>query len=395
MSFIAPALKGLPRRTTRLITCSHVTQQTRTIRAFGYEQVKSLAFSEHGEPDKVLHIQQHSISPTATAGDAVVIRFLASPINPADVNQIQGTYPSKPAFTKDLGSSEPLAVPGNEGVAEVTAVGPGAKDVLKIGDWVIPRKTNFGTWRTHALTSVDQLMRIEDQAGLTPLQVATTTINPSTAFRMLKDFVQLKEGDWFIQNAANSAVGRAAIQLGKLWGYRSINVIRNREEPGLGQLKQELVDLGADVVITDQELGAKDAKDHIASITGDKRPLLGFNAVGGQATLDMSKQMGKGGHIVTYGGMSRKPVTVPTSLLIFKDLHYHGFWLSAWGDSHPGGKKETVESILQLYREGKFKEAPMDEVKWDWDTKADTLIHGVSKIWESHRNKGIFVFGKT
>jgi trans-2-enoyl-CoA reductase len=325
----------------------------------------------------------------------VVIRFLASPINPADVNQIQGTYPSKPAFTKDLGSAQALAVPGNEGVAEVTAVGPGAKDVLSVGDWVIPKRTNFGTWRTHALTKVDDLMRIENKTGLTPLQVATTTINPCTAFRMLKDFVSLKEGDWFIQNAANSAVGRAAIQLGKLWGYRSINVVRHRDQSDLDSLKQDLSSLGADSIITDQELGAKDAKDRIASITGDKRPLLGFNAVGGQASLDMSKQMAKGGHIVTYGGMSRKPVTVPTSLLIFKDLSYHGFWLSAWGDSNPGGKKETVESILQLYREGKFKEAPSDEIKWDWDTKPDTLIQGVNKIWESNRNKGIFVFGKT
>jgi mitochondrial enoyl-[acyl-carrier protein] reductase / trans-2-enoyl-CoA reductase len=373
-----------------------LNQQVRYLRAFGYEQVKALAFTEHGEPDKVLQLHQHSISPTAvTTSNRVAIRFLAAPINPADVNQIQGTYPSKPVFHSDLGSSSPIAIPGNEGVAEVTAVGPDAKSELSVGDWVVPRKTNLGTWRTHALTTADQLLKIENQSGLTAAQVATANVNPCTAFRMLKDFIPLKEGEWFIQNAGNSAVGRAAMQLGKIWGYRSINIVRQRDGEELGKLRQELVDLGADAVVTDKELGAKDAKDHISSITGGAKPRLGFNSVGGQATLDMAKQMGQGGHIVTYGAMSRKPLTIPASFLIFKDLHFDGFWLSAWGDRNPELKKETIESILTLYREGKFKEPPMDEIKWDWDTKLESLIGGVNKIWESNRQKGIFVFGKT
>jgi mitochondrial enoyl-[acyl-carrier protein] reductase / trans-2-enoyl-CoA reductase len=371
-------------------------KQVRYLRAFGYEQVKALAFSEHGEPNKVLTLHQHSISPiAATSGSAVSIRFLASPINPADVNQIQGTYPSKPAFTSDLGSSTPLAIPGNEGVAEVTAVGPDAKRKLAIGNWVIPQATSFGTWRTHALTTADRLLKIEDQSGLTPLQVATVTVNPCTAVRMLKSFVSLKEGEWFIQNAGNSGVGRAAIQLGKAWGYRSINIVRHREGDEMDKMREELVGIGADAVITDQQLGSKDAKDLIESITGGERPRLGLNSIGGQATLDMAKQMEKGGHIVTYGAMSRKPLTIPASLLIFKDLHFDGFWLSAWGDRFPDQKKETIDSILKMYREGKFKEPPVEEVKWDWNTKLESLVAGVDKVWESNRYKGVFVFGKT
>jgi trans-2-enoyl-CoA reductase len=373
-----------------------LNQQVRYIRAFGYEQVKALAFTENGEPDKVLQLHQHSISPTATStSNFVTIRFLASPINPADINQIQGTYPSKPVFHSDLGSASPIAVAGNEGVAEVTAVGPDAKAEINVGDWVIPRQTSFGTWRTHVLTTADQLLKIEDRDGLSAVQVATVTVNPCTAVRMLKDFVSLKEGEWFIQNAGNSAVGRAAIQLGKLWGYRSINVVRHRDEEQLGTLRKELVDLGADAVVTDQQLGAKDAKDYIAAITGGTKPRLGLNAIGGQATLDMAKQMDRGGHIVTYGAMSRKPLTIPASLLIFKDLHFDGFWLSSWGQRNPDLKKETIESILKLYKEGKFKEPPMDEIKWDWGTKHESLITGVNKIWESNRQKGIFVFGET
>lgn len=41
---------------------------------------------------------------------------------------------------------------------------------------------------------------------------ATISVNPGTAYRMLKDFVPLKNGDTVIQNGANSAVGQAVIQ---------------------------------------------------------------------------------------------------------------------------------------------------------------------------------------
>jgi mitochondrial enoyl-[acyl-carrier protein] reductase / trans-2-enoyl-CoA reductase len=370
--------------------------QSRTLRAFGYEQVKALTFPSHGEPASVLQLHQHTLSPSvASTGDEVAIKFLAAPINPADVNQIQGTYPSKPVFRADLGSATPLAVPGNEGVAEVTAVGPDARGQFSVGDWVIPKRTNFGTWRTHAVTTADGLMRIDDKSGLTPTQVATVTVNPCTAVRMLRDFVPLKEGEWFVQNAGNSAVGRAAVQLGREWGLRSISVVRHREGQEMDKLRQELVELGADAVISDKELAAKDVKEHIEAITGGERPRLGLNAIGGQATLDMAKQMEKGGHIVTYGAMSRKPLTIPASLLIFKDLHFDGFWLSAWSDQNPGQKKETIDGILKLYREGKFKVPPMEEIQWDWDTKLPTLTSAIDTIWESHRQKRIFVFGKT
>jgi trans-2-enoyl-CoA reductase len=40
------------------------------------------------------------------------------------------------------------------------------------------------------------------------------------------------------------------------------------------------------------------------------------------------KVLAPGGTLVTYGGMSMQPVTIPTSLLIFKDLAFRGFWLS-------------------------------------------------------------------
>lgn len=100
----------------------------------------------------------------------------------------------------------------------------------------------------------------------------------------------MEKGDWFIQNGANSGVGRAAIQFGRLWGLKSINIIRVR--PEMDKLKDELKELGADVVVTEEELADKGFRKTVKELTGDKGVKLGLNCVGGKATTDLIRQLG-------------------------------------------------------------------------------------------------------
>jgi len=368
--------------------------QSRSISAYGYEQAKALVFKQHGDPADILSLHTHSISPAHS--NNLTIRFLASPINPADINQLQGVYPSKPTFTTSLGTSDPIAVGGNEGVAEVISVGSGVKSLSK-GDWVIMKSPGFGTWRTHAQTTEEHLLKLEDKEGIAPIQAGTVSVNPCTAYRMLQDFGDLKEGDWFIQNGANSGVGRAAIQLGRHWGFKSINVVRARPE-GQEALVKELKDIGADIVITDEELQSKSISDKVKEWTNGGRESIkvGLNCVGGKPATAMAKLLSPGASLVTYGGMSKQPVMLPTALLIFEDISFSGFWVSRWSDNHPEEKKKTVDHVLQLTREGKFRDTPLDEVPWEWGTKAEPLLDAVKGTLEGYRKgKGIFVFGKT
>ena len=381
-------------RQTRHSNITSSVQQSRSVSVYGYEQVKCLAFSNYGEPKDVLSLHGHSISPPHS--NLVKLRFLASPINPADINQLQGVYPSKPHFTTELGTAEPIAVGGNEGVAEVMALGSGVKGLQK-GDWVIQKAPGFGTWRTHAQTTPEGLLRIEDKSGLRAEQVGTVSINPCTAYRMLKDFVSLKEGEWFIQNGANSGVGRSAIQLAKLWGYKSINVVRKREQ-GMDEMIQDLKSLGADVVITDEEIMSREGVDKIKSLTnGGREPVkLGLNCVGGKLVNSMAKLLAPNGHMVTYGAMSKQPVTLPTPLLIFKNISFDGFWVSKWSEANPEEKKRCVDEILDLTRQGKFQDTPMVPIKWDTTTKQEELVSAVQGTLEGFRSgKGIFMFGDT
>ncbi|KAF1815140.1 trans-2-enoyl-CoA reductase-like protein [Eremomyces bilateralis CBS 781.70] len=391
------ALTTLSRPTSRS-PFSPSLHHHRPISSFGYTQSRALIFPDYGDPASILSLHTHSLPPTH--GDHLTLRFLASPINPADINQLQGVYPSKPTFTPDLGTPHPVAVGGNEGVAEVLAVGSGVKDLAK-GDWVIMRSPGFGTWRTHAQTTAAGLLRLGEatREGITPAQAGTVSVNPCTAYRMLKDFVELKEGDWWIQNGANSGVGRAAVQLGREWGYRSINVVRGREtEAETEALKAELRELGADVVVTDKEAMERGFGDRVKEWTdgGRGKVRLGLNCVGGKLVTSMAKVLAPDSRVVTYGAMAKQPVAPPAGLQIFRNIGFDGFWVSRWSDKNPVDKEKTVKHVLDLTRQGKFKDSPMEEIRWDWDTKQDTLVRAVAGTLEGYRQgKGIFVFGDT
>lgn len=362
------------------------------------------------DSDHRLHT--HSISPTLPS-NSLLLRALAAPINPADINTVQGVYGAKPPFTSLIGTEEPSAIPGNEGVFEVAALG--SPDLpFQRGDWVIPFAPAFGTWRTHAVAEAASVHKI-DKTNLSPVAAATVSVNPCTAYRILRSYgpgegivpgslgamkpLEPGSGAWLIQNGANSGVGRATIQLARLWGLRTINVVRERDTPeATAALRADLEALGADVVVTDAEFQSRDWRDRLKEITRGGRENVGLalNCVGGKSATALARSLSESGTLVSYGGMAKQPVALPTGLLIFKDIRFVGFWLSKWNERDVQGRRFAVEDILELIRQGRFKDAPVDEVKWSWDTEEATLTKAVAGTLGGFRNgKGVFVFGET
>lgn len=226
---------------------------------------------------------------------------------------------------------------------------------------MIPALPGFGTWRKYAVCDeedVDPIGSLEDNI---PLELAATiSVNPCTAYRMLHDFTTLKAGDLIVQNGANSSVGMAVIQLAKHMGVHTLNVVRDR--PNLAELTARLEGLGATVVITEETLAnPRLMEDVLAKLPGatkgqTRQPILGFNCVGGSSAADIARLLRDGSSMVTYGGMSRKPVCVPTGRLIFNDISLRGFWLSRWTETH--GKVERrvmIKELMNLIREKEFK----------------------------------------
>lgn len=131
-----------------------------------------LTYSEYGDPSKVVRMTTEQLKDVEA--DEVLVEVLAAPINPADMNIIQGTYPSRPALP---------AVPGNECVARIVVAGDNVKG-LQAGDLVVPIVQPLGTWRTHAVFKRNVLYKVPKRLGL--VEAATLTVNPCTAYRMLK-----------------------------------------------------------------------------------------------------------------------------------------------------------------------------------------------------------------
>ena len=106
-----------------------------------------------------------------------------------------------------------------------------------------------GTWTTHFVEFESNLVKVRNDISV--LSASTLRTNPGTAYRMLKDFVPLNsDDDYIIQNGANSAVGRAVIEIAKAMDIKTINIIRDRED--VDALKTELQEMGADIVWTEQ-----------------------------------------------------------------------------------------------------------------------------------------------
>ena len=72
-------------------------------------------------------------------------------------------------------------------------------------------------------------------------------------------------------------------------------------------------------------------------------PKLGLNCVGGSSATALAKQLAAKGVLVTYGGMAREPVIVPTPVLIFKDIHARGYWHSGhWLPNSTWDQREAM-----------------------------------------------------
>src|SRR5689334_605875 len=149
------------------------------------KSIKIVVYERHGNPADVLQIKTEPWP--KPAADEVVVAMRAAPVNPADINAIEGKYPAR---------REVPAVPGFEGagvVVEATANSSVAKDALVI----LPH--NIGTWREAVAVKASDLVVVP--SGIDPAQAAMLKINPLTAWRLLHDYVDLSRGDWIIQNA--------------------------------------------------------------------------------------------------------------------------------------------------------------------------------------------------
>jgi trans-2-enoyl-CoA reductase len=257
------------------------------------------------------------------APEELLIRTQYAPINPADLNIIEGKYGKLPQLP---------AIIGNEGSGQVIDTGKSCEGFAK-GDHVFYVNRN-DCWQDYVRVHPNQVIKVPE--SLSPKLGAMLKVNPATAWLLLNQ-IEYKEPDsWIVQNASNSGVGIAIIEIAKLMGWKTINFVRRTD------LKAQLMSYGADLVVSDDEDGKNEAMEAI----GKNLVSLAINAVGGDSALRIMSLLSEGGTHITYGAMAKRPLKVPNSFLIFKDLRIQGLWLSNWLNSTNPQAMETVYGKL-------------------------------------------------
>jgi NADPH2:quinone reductase len=187
---------------------------------------------------------------------------------------------------------------GFEGVGIVDALGPEADGVV-VGQRVAALNGQGGNWAEYAVVPAGSSFPAPD--GISDQQVACYVVSPASAILMVRYVLAVPRGEWLLQSAAGSELGRMIIRLAKHDGIRTLNVVRRRESVA------ELEALGADAVIVSTE-GPIDEQVH--DVVGRQGVRYAIDPVVGQTGTEMFKALHEDGRMLVYGSLTGEPIRV-------------------------------------------------------------------------------------
>jgi len=306
--------------------------------------MRALIHHQFGDPAEVLAVENVE-TPEPGAGE-VRVRTLLSPIHNHDLWTIRGTYGFKPELP---------ARAGTEAVGVVDALGADVT-TLSVGQRVATGGT-FGVWAEYFVAKAATLIPVDD--SLSDEVAAQLVSMPFSAISLL-DTLELGEGDWFVQNAANGAVGRLVAQLAVARGVNVVGLVRKAARV------DELAEQGiGNVVATDSE----GWEDRVREITGGAPITTALDSVGGSASGELASLLAENGTLIVFGAMNSPVMEIPSGGIIFKNLTVKGFWGSKVSSAMEPAKRGALfgelatriaEGALTLPVEAIY---PFDEAK--------------------------------
>src|SRR6266478_2155366 len=231
--------------------------------------------------------------------------------------------------------------PGIEGVGIVEAVGPGVQGPA-VGTRVVLVHT-WQTWCEQIVSPVDRLVPVPD--GLDDSAAATSCTNPLTAWALTRSSHNLREGDWLLQTAAASTVGKLVLQLAQQYRFKTINVIRRREQ------ETTIRNLGGnEVICTDDE----DLRARLRELTAGSGLERAIDCVAGELGAEIASNLAPAGTMLVCGGLSSHRQTDPARFilplfaprLIYSTATVRGWWLPRWVSSQPLAEVRAATSAL-------------------------------------------------
>lgn len=312
--------------------------------------MRAIRFERFGPPAEVLRLVEMP-APEPGPGQAR-LRLTHRPINPSDLLTVSGEYGRLPRLP---------ATPGFEAVGRVEALGQGATGPA-IGARVVPLSAG-GTWCESVVADTALLVPVPD--GVSDEAAAQFVVNPVTAWVMLEEELDLQPGDWVLQTAAGSTLGRLVIQIGRLRGYRTINLVRRPEQV------DELLALGADAAFA---TGDGDVVERIRQLTDGKGAAGALDAVGGETGALALRALRPGGTLLLYGMLGNEPLPLHNGEMLFRGLTARGFWLSHWfRRTAPAQVATTLGALMQWMAAGDL--TPPVEAIYDLADFREAIAH--------------------
>jgi NADPH:quinone reductase-like Zn-dependent oxidoreductase len=279
--------------------------------------MKAIVFDQFGDPAEVLQVRAVPV-PEPGPGE-VRVRMLASPINPSDLLTVRGEYGRRPELP---------ATPGFEGVGIVEAAGPGLLGRWRLGRRVGVLNSTGGNWQEYVVVPALRVVPISSQ--IPDEQAATFFVNPASAFIMTRWVLNVPRRAWLLQTAAGSALGRMVIRLGRHFGFRTINVVRRREQA------QELLQAGGDAAICTE---TESIEERVQALTGGEGVPFALDAVGGTTGTAVARSLARRGRLLVYGTLAEEPLSLHPRVLIVGQKRIEGFWLSEWARAQTLGRR--------------------------------------------------------
>lgn len=276
--------------------------------------------SKFGSPQDVLSGEEAE-TPTPGQGQ-VLVKMVLSPVHNHDLMIIAGQYGSLPDLP---------AVPGTEAVGVVEALGEGV-DSLVVGQRVAGGASQ--TWAQYYLADAARLVPVPD--GVSDETACQLIAMPLSA-KVLLETLDVKPGDWIVQNAANGLVGKLVARFGAERGINVLGLVRRTEAV------EELRALGIEnVLATDVEGWAEKAK----ALTDGAPVLRAIDSLGGDGATQVLQVASDGAVLVSFGAMTQQPLKIAAGNLLFRGITVKGFW-GAKPNVAPERIGEFIGELLQ------------------------------------------------
>ena len=204
--------------------------------------MKAVVAHEYGAPE-VLKFED--VTRPEPGDDEVLVRVIASSVNPADPLTLSGKY------AKEFGTHLPL-IPGYDIAGVIEKTGANVTK-LKVGDAVYGYPTFGGGWADYV--TVKEWEVAAKPKSLTFVEAAAVPMGALTAWQALVDVAKLQAGQTILIHGGSGGVGSFAIQIAKARGAR---VIATASTANQDLLKQLGADVPVDYTKTKFEDVAKD-----------------------------------------------------------------------------------------------------------------------------------------